>query len=195
MSFSSYQSVLAVCIIICINANDIKEPYFKQVTLECQDNAVNATKIDPSNIHTRQWIFPSGKTYDNDNNSPICRREKCWEMDASGFNVTIKRINDEDFGVYYCVIVMTDKSIYLIRKGLNVDGPYYGDLLAKYTENAKIGGIAAAVLFVLLGGSCFLWTCRYNKRKNIKSDSNGDFSDINMVHAYDNKATEMNEKL
>jgi hypothetical protein len=40
---------------------------------------------------------------------------------------------------------------------LNVDGPYYGDLLEKYKENAKIGGIAAAVLFIIVGGSCFLW--------------------------------------
>lgn len=195
MPFTSYLTVFVVCIIICIDANDIKEPYFKKVTLECKDSDVNATKIDLSNIHTRQWIFPSGKTYVDDNTAPICRREKCWEMDSSGFNVTIKRINDEDFGVYYCVIVMKNNSIYIIRKGLNVDGPYYGDLLAKYTENAKIGGIAAAVLFVLLGGSCFLWTCRYNKRKNIKSERNGDLTDISMVHAYDNKATEMNEKL
>lgn len=181
---------LLLCL-VSVFSEDIKEPYFKQVTLECTMN-----QTYPSlGIPKRYWIFPNGKTYENDSNAPMCRKQKCWTMDSSGFNVTIKRINDEDFGVYYCVNVFDRKSILVERRGLNVDGPYFGDLLQQYKKNAMVGGIAAAVLFVVLACSCFLWNCRYNKRKNIKGDSrNGELTDINMVHSqYDNKA--MDEKL
>lgn len=187
-----------ICTIITsIYCEDVKVPYFHQVTLECTDSSVNLTNYDPANLHSRYWIFPSGKVYDNDNSAPICGRNKCWEMNPLGFNVTIKRINDDDFGVYYCVLVLNDSSIRVLRKGLNVDGPYYGDLLEKYKENAKIGGIAAAVLFIIVGGSCFLWNCRYNKRKSKMNKENGNLTDINMVHTYENRGTDFdpNERL
>lgn len=188
-------SVLVVCM-VSVYAEDIKKPYFVEVTLDCW---LNMSMPHASNIHKRYWIFPNGKTYDSDSDAPICRNEKCWTMDPTGYNITLKRINDEDFGVYYCINVMHDNTIHVERRGLNVDGPYYGDLLEQYKENAMVGGIAAAVLFVFLAGSCLLWNCRYNKRKGIKGDmGNGDLTDINMVHSqYDNKAMDLetNEKL
>ncbi|KAL3878667.1 hypothetical protein ACJMK2_030998 [Sinanodonta woodiana] len=175
-------TILVTCILPSLTKSEnIMLEYYKDVTFECDDLQINVSTISPPpKMH---WILPSGKVISDDfqNTSHIHL--------GGSMNLTIQKIDDEDFGRYFCVIVFKNQTINVVSHGLNVDGPFYGDLLERYRHNAMIGGIAAAVLFVVIAAFCVVYHFRYVVKKG--GDKGIEEIDGYNTKVYDNIALEM----
>ena len=178
--------LLLVCHTLC-QAEDFHLEYYTDLTLNCGETEYNFTNTNPA---TKYWLLPNG---DFMTETVPENKRIAIGADMSNFTLTITKLDDPDFGWYYCIIVWTDHSIDRIRHGVNVDGPFYGDLLDKYRHNAMIGGIAAGSLFVLLAGSCIIWHCRYrgrDDRSKVVDDLDKAIEGFD-VNAYDNMAADV----
>ena len=167
-------------------AEEYQLEYYTELTLSCDVTEYNFTHSNPA---SKYWLLPDGNlTRETDDNN----KRMVVGKDMTNFTLTLKRLDDPDFGWYYCIIVWNDNSVSHIRHGVNIDGAFYGDLLDRYRHNAMIGGIAAAILFVILAGSCIVWHCRYHKR----DDGNQAMEDLDKAidgfdtRAFDNMALE-----
>lgn len=152
-------------------AEDFHLEYYTSVTLECDDTKYNFTNT--AQINERYWLIPSGDII---------------SAQGGNFSLTVHRISDSDFGHYFCILVRSDLSIDRIMHGVNSDGPYFGDLLEKYTNKAIVGGIAAGSLFVVVAGSCLVWQLRYQRKssRNKAVDELDKAIDGYDLRAYDN---------
>lgn len=173
--------------------DNVQVEYFTTTTLVCDNLSLNLTTTpsNGANIQAKYWILPSGQKIDNTSVAEMRKGERAWAIsDWSSYNITITSVDDEDFGVYYCVIVRNNYNVDIVKKGINEDGPDYRKLMERYRHNAMIGGIAAAVLFIIICGSCLLHHFRYGKKKS-KAKKEGLELDSNSPGGryYDNAAT------
>lgn len=132
-----------------------KIEYFESVQLDCAKFNTEGT------IQSVQaWILPSGEVRETQN--PV--NDKHIYLTDNGFSLRIDRLDDPDFGIYYCIVYKGVNSTGVIKIGINVDGPYYNPaFLHDLTDGAKVGGIAAGCALVVL---IFLWIfCKYLSRK------------------------------
>ncbi|XP_062615737.1 uncharacterized protein LOC134277421 [Saccostrea cucullata] len=176
---------------------NIKVEYFSSATLPCDNKDLNFT-MNPggqSGVASKYWILPTGSLVDNTSKSDLVEKNVYrWTLSEnfSNFNLTINRVNDEDFGMYICVIVFRDSTIKIVRRGLNLDGADFSKLEEKYKENAIIGGIAAACLFVVFSAACVIWQCRYSSREK-RTQKEGLEKGDPTEKAFDNSAIEVDE--
>lgn len=173
--------LLFVCFLafpVAIFCEDFKLEYYETVSLECNEADYNFTNTQP--IKSRSWLAPDGNLIN-------ASKDGQYDID-SNFTLTVHRISDNDFGYYFCIIVRSDYTVDRIVHGVNVDGPYFGDLLEKYKKNAMIGGIAAGTLFVIVAGSCLVWQLRFQQRshRNKAVDELDKAIDGYDLRAYDN---------
>lgn len=159
---------------------EFKTEYYSTTTLVCDDSLLNL----PYTTFKKYWILPDGRalqwSYKPSNTSRYVVGE------SPGFNLTISRVTDEDFGWYYCVILW-DNYIYLLHSlkiGLNADGASYKELLDEYRRSATIGIIAATSIAILIGLLCLLDWCKYSEantendeKPNTKKESQGNVNE------------------
>ena len=180
--------VLILFALVChCMAVNIQVEYYTEVILDCDETEYNFTQSNPA---SKYWLLPDGNLTKETNPS---NKNVLIGTDMSNLTLTIKRLDDSDFGWYYCIIVWNDHTLDKIRHGVNVDGAYFGDLLEKYRHNAMIGGIAAAILFAILAGSCIIWHCRYrrNDARNQAVDDLDKAIEGFDTKVYDNMGAEM----
>jgi len=155
----------------------LKVPYFSTVSMLCDDASLSL--VNSSDVQSLSWIFPDGTTvHDTDSVmtdrisfTPPTQGASISMRTMSAYNLTIVDISDMDFGYYTCVIVYTANSnrkrpVSAVRFGLNTDGADFSRLIEEYEENAIVGGIAAGVMLLLVGGGCLLWNFRFANRKS-----------------------------
>lgn len=172
--------------IVVTLSDNLQLEYFTSAVLECNENSLNFT--NSANINRRYWLIPAGVLLNKSST------DKHVQVDFN-FTLTINEINDSDFGKYYCLLTRSDYSVDTIEHGINVDGPYYGNLPEIYSKRAMIGGIAAGSLFVVATGSCLLWQLNYVKknRYNKKADKLHQLLNELDMKAYDNIGMEPDE--
>ena len=128
--------------------------YFEKVDLDC------AKFYKDSNvIHSVQaWILPSGEVWMPGAVTDF--RSGHIDIRNNGFVLSIDRLDDDDFGMYYCIVDTGANGTHIVKIGINVDGPYYGpELMKEIKHDAMVGGIAAGCVLVLL---IILWLfCTY----------------------------------
>lgn len=146
--------VVVVLLQVC-KGDEIHLEYYAQVSLSCDAEKYNITNAQ--DIVKRYWLLPNGDLI------KVQTKTEHLNFD-SNFTLTVEKIDDPDFGYYYCLMVRSDNTIGKIRHGLNVDGADFSGLLEKYRKNAIIGGIAAGTLFVIVSGFCLVWQLRYQRR-------------------------------
>ena len=145
--------------------------YFKSFQMTCE---FDHDETDVKKVY--MWILPNGE---------ILRPggEKTADhisIKNDGMILEVDRVDDELFGLYMCIVDI-GSDIEVIKRGLNIDGPYYGpDHDKKLKHNAMIGGICAgAVLIVLVS----IWIahslcCKSNKHvsksKSLENIENGE---------------------
>ncbi|KAH3891011.1 uncharacterized protein LOC127853723 [Dreissena polymorpha] len=139
-----------------------KVEYFEKAELRCHGSDVGSTAV-------RLWILPSGEiiyatpgmTWSNGHIS----------VKDDGFTLEIMRVDDEDFGLYFCILA-TGTNSSVVKKGLNIDGPYYGeDHWDAIKHSAIIGGASAAAALLIL---IFIWiACRYCQHKRLTVEKRG----------------------
>ena len=160
-------TVLLSCLVQLGLCQNVKVEYYSNATLICDNNQLNLSLSDQAGVVSKYWMLPGGSLVDNTSKSDMVELHvPRWTLSPNfaNFNLTLNRVDDEDFGMYTCVIVYSDGKIKTVRRGLNVDGADFSKLLETYRENAIIGGIAAAGLFVVFSASCVIWHCRYSSR-------------------------------
>lgn len=117
--------------------------YFERVDLNCAKFSSKKDVIQ----NVQAWILPSGEVWRHGDNMPgrhIVIRD-------NGFILTIDRLDDGDFGIYYCIVNAGPNTTNVIRIGVNVDGPYFGPtFMEEVKHDAMVGGIAAGCTVVLL---------------------------------------------
>lgn len=155
--------------------------YDEMVNLTCENAMVNWTTTP--GWGEIMWIIPNGEILSL-NGGYISKNERA-EIQQQGKMLVVRKIDDPDFGKYYCLARTGAGPYMLVQKGINVDGAYYGDLMAKYQMNLIIGASAAACLLVLIISLCALYNLRYR-------NSSGDREKFIGDNGYDN-AIEMNE--
>lgn len=185
---------ITVCIYAC-SAENIKVEYFKPATLSCDDIQYNITTTSDPEIMKKYWILPTGKRIDQSSEAPVLLGQiKQWEISPDPiFNITINKVDDVDFGYYYCIIVYTNHSILAIQQGLNIDGADFSSLIEQYKYNAMVGGIAAAVLFASIAGLCIVYNFRYSKKKGASAKDTSEVNGYGAQSYHDNQAAEMEE--
>ena len=109
------------------------------------------------------WVLPDGEVIRPNGENAVDH----IFLKNDGCLLEIDRVDDELFGLYLCVVDVGD-DIKVIKRGLNLDGPYYGpEHDERIKHNAMIGGICAGGAFVLM---ISLWIvhahcCKSNKNR------------------------------
>lgn len=111
------------------------------------------------------WIFLNGNIVDNILKLDMVEwnvlRWILFEIFIN-FNLILNRVDDDDFGMYICIVVFKNDKIKVVWWGLNVDGVDFSKLLEIYRKNVIIGGIVVVCLFVVFVVLCVIWYCCYS---------------------------------
>lgn len=131
----------------------------QQQNLTCDNDVFNPDRMPTGT--TLLWTLPSGEIIrPHDDHSKI-------DISSSGHWILVKHVQDEDFGVYNCLVFVQGNLTYSIRKGINIHGPYWGDLTKKYIPSVVAGAIAAAVTFAILSFLCFWYERHQGKGEGL----------------------------
>ena len=112
------------------------------------------------------WILPSGQLVRI--NSLIKGHENV-KLLRNGTEIEITDVDDVDFGVYYCIAKLNGND-WVVKKGINIMGPYFGDLTAKYLPKAKTGAIAAGIAFFILSFLLLMYDKNQMKGEKVYDD-------------------------
>ena len=155
------RNALLVFIICFCNAEFLHQEYFTDAILSC-DTAENETNGNPLEVSNRYWLLTDGSLVNK-----ASQLDKQYTIDAN-FTLHISRISDENFGIYYCILVLNDSSLHMHRHGLNVDGASFDSLNQSYGTRAVAGVIAAASVFVLMLGLYIIYRVCFSKKAKRK---------------------------
>ena len=97
------------------------------------------------------WLIPNGQIL-----KPGDVHDRV-EISPDGHWLNVKRVDDADFGVYNCLVFKNGVLALNFRKGINVDGAFWGDLMKKYAPRAVVGAISAAVAFAVASVLCICY--------------------------------------
>jgi len=134
---------------------DLQVKYFQPAVLTCRFPDTDTSETGTVYF----WILPSGDilkpTDDEEGNASTMH----VTLNEQGVVLNIDKVDDPDFGFYFCIRSVDSYSdeVGVVKVGLNVDGPYYGDELADTLKNNVIvGAISASVALVVLVG-IWIW--------------------------------------
>nr|KAG5706272.1 hypothetical protein BaRGS_026054 [Batillaria attramentaria] len=121
--------------------------YDSSVNFTCDPAGLNMTTLEPGQV-TRIWLLPTAEvlTAGTTGHARV-------DVLNDGRVLHVRSVNDEDFGVYYCVVRVFTGEYLAVRHGINVNGAYWGDLFKQYYDNLITGLVAAAVCFVAEGNA------------------------------------------
>ncbi|ESP02194.1 hypothetical protein LOTGIDRAFT_230580 [Lottia gigantea] len=120
------------------------------ITLPCDSDGTipNSTAIQIS------WILPDAHLIQITQEMVKYQR---YQFQQYGRSLKITDVDVDVFGIYHCMVDLQNGTILNFRHGINKDGPYFGDLMAKYKPHIVNGAIAAAIMFcvaLFLCGFC-----------------------------------------
>lgn len=149
--------VVLACLLVHLEADEIDVPpesqqnllYGSTAVLRCADESFNPSHFTSARF---QWILPSTSIINE--SSPFDSRH--YSFHDNGSTLVVNAIDKPDFGWYHCLVLTDPFSVHAtVRLGVNVNGPYFGDLLEKYSSNMKTGLAAGGVVFIVMAMFCF----------------------------------------
>uniref|UniRef100_A0A0B7A588 Ig-like domain-containing protein n=1 Tax=Arion vulgaris TaxID=1028688 RepID=A0A0B7A588_9EUPU len=148
--------------------------YKATANLTCEDANFDPMRQQDANYH---WLLPSGEVVGIVTQPSNDR----YNFVNNGSTLLIKSIDKTDFGVYFCLVTTnSERLVYRsIKLGLNVDGPYFGDLWERYSPNLKMGFLASGVVFLIMSMFCYnlsQFQDRYDRPKKYQQSNNVDIS-------------------
>merc|ERR1712150_43936 len=169
-----YRSVVALAVLATVFSQkpvfDYSYPDFRTeqlavpFTISAEWNRTNS--MNEFDTPDGRWINPQVALMDFNN-----QVYPGYSLSTDKLNLTITMVTKADLGFWHCIMERRDINGTLIRSdalqkiGLNVKGPYFEDLWAKYQRNTTIGlgaGFGFAVFAVVL---CMAWQFRWEKRQ------------------------------
>ncbi|CAH1776806.1 unnamed protein product [Owenia fusiformis] len=127
--------------------------YGKNVILSCNDTSAPPT----TDVVRNRWMLPDLRIVDKGWTDDDGRRGVI--DDGKRFNITM--LSDRDFGIYHCMFEKTDGTYFVVKRGVNVGGPYYGNLWDKYRMSVIIGGSAAGGFAAVMILICLVYKFRW----------------------------------
>lgn len=127
--------------------------YGDNITLLCND-----TRIPPGIIYD-YWVLPDLRIFTPGHHESFKTLDGIagWYSSTDGKELTMYLLQEQHFGLYYCAVHTEDTNgkvldNFIVKKGVNMRGPFFGDLWEKYKLNTIIGGSAAGgfLLFAIL---------------------------------------------
>ncbi|KAK3606355.1 hypothetical protein CHS0354_041992 [Potamilus streckersoni] len=141
-----------------INAGQSNEDLFKHNVKFYQPAYLSCSH--PKSTQVQAWILPTGEVIKYPFKGHYSERVSIFDH---GQLLSVRKTDNDDFGLYICIVMVSNRGLMTIKHGVNVDGPYYDPKQAEnYRRNAIIGGIAAGIILVL---SIMLWIISDNCRK------------------------------
>ena len=84
-----------------------------------------------------------------------------WEVSAGGWEIAIILVQEAHFGLYYCIMKSPSGKHVVVKRGLNYQGPFFGDLWPKYRLNVIIGLGAAGTTLAAVVIVSLVYTFRF----------------------------------
>lgn len=180
-----------------IDVDNFQVMYDKSFNLTCENKHYNMSaspEMDKPRYY--YWILPNG-AYLGTDGTEMVENERVF-ISGIGRNygkiLTIRKADDADYGIYNCLVKTHAQKFKLVaRKGINVDGPYYGDLLDKYRTNIIIGVCAGGGLLVLCIIGCLVYHLRYRTDEEEEEDEEKLNGGITEIHAHDNEGLDKSD--
>ena len=152
------------------------------VTLDCDMN------IYPNGSEPTAWMLPDFTIlYTNATDGRLVIGEFLN-------NLTIINVTREDFGLYHCMMTLNDTGnelIYMNRLGLNLQGPYFEDLLEKYETNIIIGMSAFGGFLLLALMTVCAWQNRWELKEKTEESMETGNGEANFAYMEDEKTTKL----
>ena len=158
-------SAVAVCVLVASVSSQSYDDWIKTVYQEKGETVVfNCTEvIDENNGHPRidtedptwqPWVNASAYYWlanlDIVNKSESIRGGNIM-VSEDAWTLTVRNVTPDFFGIYHCVMLRDDGTLYLVKWGINMKGPYFQNLWDKYEMNVIIGFSAMGGFLVLAG--------------------------------------------
>ncbi|CAL1540994.1 unnamed protein product [Lymnaea stagnalis] len=123
--------------------------YGSTATLICADETFSPFDFPSASF---QWILPSTSII----NESTPHDSRHYSFSNNGSTLTVNNIDKPDFGLYYCLVLTRPFTVHAtVRLGVNINGPYFGDLMERYATNMKMGLAAGGVMFLIMAMFCF----------------------------------------
>ncbi|XP_046553486.1 uncharacterized protein LOC124262927 isoform X2 [Haliotis rubra] len=166
--------------------SDVVVMYDHPANLSCMGKSFDPDATQMSRYRL-MWLIPNGDLV-----GKTSTHDRVTVFDE-GKQITVKKVDDVDFGIYSCIIYNFNTQEYeIVQTSINMNGPYWGHLMAKYRTNFIVGAVAAAVMFVIMMGFCF-WIGR-NSSLEADEDERVKASSLWMSNqGIDNAAVELDD--
>ena len=142
-----------------VNAMYLRQEYYTEAKLHCDSTAKqNRTNVDSLDVVNRYWLLPNGNLLHQ--TSDLSEKYKVDE----NFTLTVNKISDDDFGKYFCILVLNDSSVQIHIHGLNIDGVAFDTLHESYAKRAIIGIVSAAAILLFILAVYVIYRVQFSKK-------------------------------
>lgn len=145
--------------------------YGENVSIECADHR----RPEPEDV--LYWILPDLTVMNRSDYKDFQTIDgpAGWYVSPNGTSVEVFLVQERHFGFYHCVFSnrssgrdgggsgSSSSSVEVIKKGLNYDGPYLGDLWPLYEKPVVIGCVAAGIFAALFAVLCVVYEARFHE--------------------------------
>lgn len=143
------------------------ESEYTDVSLYCS----NTTYLPVNDSNPVSWMLPDLTV--------IYHSTGRFNITNDNWTLTIRSATKDDLGQYHCLLPVAGGSdFYLVRLGLNAEGPYFQDLWEKYMWNTIIA-LSASGGFALLS-LCLYLIDRFRYREPKRDE---DRKEVSVVHS------------
>ncbi|XP_045203900.2 uncharacterized protein LOC123556899 [Mercenaria mercenaria] len=188
--------VLILCFWSEIYGMDISQKYFSDVSIICNETSFQNTSErnnDDPVVMNRIWLLPNGDIIRTAPNSDSLAKVHVSQLNDTSV-LHIRKIDDVDFGVYWCIQVWNDSSISVVKHTVNIDGPPMHEFYEQQKKNAIVGAISAGVVLgiILLVYIVWYFQCSEKmKRKRRLTDDLAKGINRYSTQIYDNVGMEL----
>ncbi|KAH9495997.1 hypothetical protein Btru_014848 [Bulinus truncatus] len=125
--------------------------YGVTANLTCADDRFSPEEISDGPFRYL-WILPNTEVL---NETKVAANQH-YSIQSNGSVLLIHNIDKPDFGVYHCLVQKYPDNIYAVVKlGININGPFFGNLWELYAYNLKIGIISGIIVLIVMGMFCY----------------------------------------
>ena len=134
------------------------------VTLSCDiiQHTNKTGQQKQGQVSNVEWILPNGRLAN--------RNDKRFVLSQDNISayLTIKRLNESDLGLYYCIKVYNESKIEVEQYILDRNVPYFEALRSEMHKNAIIGAVSGGAFLLLCSLLYILWYYRCSERMKRK---------------------------
>lgn len=140
------------------NSFNADAEYLATVNLTCTDDS------RPDDMDPQYWVLPDLTILGSGDTAEYYTLDgfATWEVSDNVEYIIITLLQEPQFGFYHCHL--TNGVIeHVVKKSINYEGPYFGDLWAKYEMNVIIGLSAGGGMLLIIIVCYVVYRFRYEE--------------------------------